>query len=83
MSAFMAPSRRPGAAAPGFSICRSDHAVPAELRGAVVAIGNFDGMHRGHHRLIDVAHDEARLRGEAGGILTFDPHPRAFFQPGA
>jgi riboflavin kinase/FMN adenylyltransferase len=79
----MAPSRRPGVDAPAFTICRSDEAVPERLRGAVVAIGNFDGMHRGHRRLIDIARDEAGRRSAAGAILTFDPHPRAFFQAGA
>jgi riboflavin kinase/FMN adenylyltransferase len=79
----MAPSRRPGADAPGFTICRSEDAVPERLRGAVIAIGNFDGMHRGHRRLIELAREEAGQRGAVSAMLTFDPHPRAFFQPGA
>ncbi|HEV7873636.1 MAG TPA: bifunctional riboflavin kinase/FAD synthetase [Enterovirga sp.] len=79
----MAPSRRSGADAPGFTICRSEDAVPEWLRGAVIAIGNFDGMHRGHRRLIELAREEAGQRGAVSAMLTFDPHPRAFFQPGA
>jgi riboflavin kinase/FMN adenylyltransferase len=74
----MAPSRRPGADAPGFTICRSEDAVPERLRGAVIAIGNFDGMHRGHRRLIELAREEAGQRGAVSAMLTFDPHPRAF-----
>jgi riboflavin kinase / FMN adenylyltransferase len=55
--------------------------VPASARGAVLAIGNFDGVHRGHQALLKVVHDEAaRLRRPAGAIL-FEPHPREFFQP--
>ncbi len=54
-------------------------AAPARLKGAVVAIGNFDGVHRGHCAVIG----EAR-RLAAGGpalVLTFEPHPRAYFCP--
>ena len=55
--------------------------VPASARGAALAIGNFDGVHRGHQALLKVVHDEAaRLRRPAGAIL-FEPHPREFFQP--
>ena len=55
--------------------------VPASARGAALAIGNFDGVHRGHQALLKVAHDEAaKLRRPAGAIL-FEPHPREFFQP--
>jgi riboflavin kinase / FMN adenylyltransferase len=48
----------------------------------VVAIGNFDGFHRGHQALIAVAKAEAARLGVPCGILTFEPHPRAFFKPG-
>jgi riboflavin kinase / FMN adenylyltransferase len=51
------------------------------LRGAVVAIGNFDGLHRGHKALLAVARDLAKQRNVALGILTFEPHPRSFFKP--
>lgn len=47
----------------------------------VVAIGNFDGFHRGHQALIAVAQAEAKKRGVPCGILTFEPHPRRFFRP--
>src|SRR5271154_6682902 len=52
------------------------------LRGAVVAIGNFDGVHRGHRAVIDVARERACRIGKPAAALTFEPHPRAFFTPG-
>jgi len=47
-------------------------------RGASVAMGNFDGVHRGHQAVIDLARSQAPL-----GVVTFEPHPRQFFAPGA
>jgi riboflavin kinase / FMN adenylyltransferase len=58
-----------------------DSAPDTSLRGAVVAIGNFDGVHRGHKAVIAVALDRARARGKKAAALTFEPHPRAFFNP--
>jgi riboflavin kinase / FMN adenylyltransferase len=55
--------------------------IPADLRGGVVAIGNFDGLHRGHQQLLAIARDEAKRRGLPLGLLTFEPHPRSFFKP--
>jgi len=55
--------------------------VPPELKGGVVAIGNFDGLHRGHQKLLEVAEAEARRRGVPWGVVTFEPHPRTFFKP--
>ncbi|MEM9059372.1 MAG: bifunctional riboflavin kinase/FAD synthetase [Pseudomonadota bacterium] len=49
------------------------------LRGCSVAIGNFDGVHKGHQTLIA----DARAAGGPAGVITFDPHPRRFFQPDA
>jgi riboflavin kinase/FMN adenylyltransferase len=56
--------------------------VPAEARGAVVAIGNFDGLHRGHQTVIAEAARQARDLGASYAVLTFEPHPREFFRPG-
>jgi riboflavin kinase/FMN adenylyltransferase len=56
-------------------------AVPPQCRGAVVAIGNFDGLHRGHQQLLQQAGAEARRTGAPWGIVTFEPHPRTFFKP--
>jgi riboflavin kinase / FMN adenylyltransferase len=55
--------------------------VPAAARGGVLAIGNFDGVHRGHRALIAAAISEARLSGWPAGAIVFEPHPREFFQP--
>lgn len=55
--------------------------VPAALQGGVVALGNFDGLHRGHQAVIEKAQQIARDTGVASAVMTFEPHPRAFFQP--
>ena len=53
--------------------------IPNSARGAVVAIGNFDGVHLGHQAVIDVARAQAMKSNAPLGILTFEPHPRSFF----
>lgn len=55
--------------------------VPAMARGAALAIGNFDGVHRGHQVLIGEAIRVAREKGVPSGVVVFEPHPREFFQP--
>lgn len=55
--------------------------LPADLRGGVVAIGNFDGVHRGHQAVLERASTEARRRGVPALVLTFEPHPRKIFRP--
>jgi riboflavin kinase/FMN adenylyltransferase len=55
---------------------------PAGLKGAVVAIGNFDGVHKGHRAVIAAAQRRAASLGRPAVALTFSPHPRQFFQPG-
>ena len=62
-------------------IVRKDEAVPAECRGAVVAIGNFDGIHLGHLTILNQAIETARKTGNPAGVATFEPHPRQFFRP--
>jgi riboflavin kinase/FMN adenylyltransferase len=57
--------------------------VPAALTGAVYAIGNFDGVHRGHAVLFETARAKARRRGLPAVVLTFEPHPRSVFHPEA
>lgn len=59
-----------------------DSAPDDALRGAVVAIGNFDGVHRGHRAVIAAALTGARDLGRPAAALTFEPHPRDFFNPG-
>jgi len=55
--------------------------VPPALKGAVVAIGNFDGVHKGHQALIGRARAEAQARGAKLAVLAFEPHPQEFFRP--
>src|SRR5262245_31237230 len=55
--------------------------VPAAARGGVFAIGNFDGVHRGHRALLQAARDRAAALGAPAGVILFEPHPREFFQP--
>src|SRR4051794_21979076 len=57
--------------------------VPDSCRGAVVAIGNFDGVHRGHQALIAHAKEIARTKGVPLSVLAFEPHPQEFFRPTA
>ena len=55
--------------------------VQTSAQGAVAAIGNFDGVHKGHRVVIQRAIDEAAKAGAPSGLLTFEPHPRSWFQP--
>jgi len=55
--------------------------VPAQAKGGVLAIGNFDGVHRGHQAVLGRAHDLARVSGRRSGAVVFEPHPREFFAP--
>lgn len=57
--------------------------LPAQLKGGVVAIGNFDGVHRGHRAVLDRALELAKSRGVPALVLTFEPHPRTVFKPDA
>lgn len=62
-------------------IIRGAAAAQAGDRGATAAMGNFDGVHRGHRAVIDLAR---RARPDAPlGVVTFAPHPRRFFAPDA
>src|SRR5262245_1536287 len=56
--------------------------VPAQAKGAVLAIGNFDGVHRGHQAVLGRARDLAKAMGRRSGAVVFEPHPREFFAPG-
>ena len=57
--------------------------LPDELRGAAVAIGAFDGVHRGHQAVIAQARAAADRLGVPLAVVSFDPHPRRWFQPDA
>ena len=62
-------------------VYRHHDRLPDDGRGAVVAVGNFDGVHRGHQAVIDIARGEAEALNAPLGVMTFEPHPRLFFQP--
>jgi riboflavin kinase / FMN adenylyltransferase len=55
--------------------------IPAQAQGAVLAVGNFDGVHHGHQALLKRAIDIARATGAPAGALLFEPSPREFFSP--
>lgn len=55
--------------------------IPAAAQGCVLVVGNLDGVHRGHRALIEKARALAAKAGAPLGVLTFEPHPRQFFQP--
>ena len=55
--------------------------LPPGDRGAAVAFGNFDGVHRGHQRVIALAAKAAAELGRPLGVVTLDPHPRVYFRP--
>ena len=62
-------------------IHRSYRDLPEAARGCVVAIGNFDGVHRGHKALIEAARNQAETLGAELGIVTFEPHPLQMLRP--
>ncbi len=69
--------------APVMRILRHYNKVSDAARGAVVAIGNFDGVHLGHQAVIAQARETARELGVPLAVLVFEPHPRQFFAPEA
>ena len=74
----MTDHRKPSAP---FPVLRGDARPDPALAGAVVAIGNFDGVHRGHRAVIAAARARAAALGRPAAALTFEPHPRSFFRP--
>ncbi len=65
----------------GLRIFRHTSGLPPDARGAVVAIGNFDGVHLGHQAVLAAAVAKARALDGSAAVLTFEPHPRMFFRP--
>lgn len=55
--------------------------LPKELRGGIVAIGNFDGIHRGHQTVLRESIELASQSSRPALMMTFEPHPRTFFRP--
>ena len=64
-------------------IYRHYDAIAPEHKGGVIAIGNFDGVHRGHRAVIGEAGRIAKANSAPWGVLTFEPHPRMMFTPEA
>jgi len=62
-------------------IYRQALSVQSRHKGAIIAVGNFDGVHQGHRTVIAEAGKIAKAAGLPWGVLTFEPHPRAVFQP--
>ena len=60
---------------------RHEADLPPDARGAVLTLGNFDGVHLGHQAVIAEALRIARAAGRPLGVLTFEPHTKAFFRP--
>ncbi|TWC00530.1 FMN adenylyltransferase /riboflavin kinase [Bradyrhizobium macuxiense] len=65
----------------GFTVIRDNTPESAIPKGAVVAMGNFDGVHLGHRAVIGAALAMGRARGVPALAVTFEPHPRKFFSP--
>jgi len=65
--------------ASGLAVIRNPQSLPQALQGAVVAIGNFDGVHRGHSVVIRAAEALATRLNKPCAVLTFEPHPADFF----
>jgi len=55
--------------------------MPDALKGGVVAIGNFDGVHRGHQAVLNTALETGRSQNIPVYAMSFEPHPRSFFNP--
>ena len=70
-------------AAKPISLYRSLSDLPETTRGAVLAIGNFDGVHFGHQQVIADARALAAAKNAPLGVMLFDPHPQQFFAPEA
>jgi riboflavin kinase/FMN adenylyltransferase len=64
-----------------FTIIRDSTPTSAIPRGAVVAMGNFDGVHLGHRAVIAAALEMGRTHGRPALAVTFEPHPRRYFSP--
>lgn len=62
-------------------LIRGLHNLRAEHRGCVATIGNFDGVHQGHRRILDQVIEQARRRGKKATVMLFEPQPAEYFAP--
>jgi riboflavin kinase / FMN adenylyltransferase len=63
-------------------LIRGIHNLRRQQQGCVATIGNFDGVHRGHQKILERVQAEARARGLASTVMLFEPQPTEFFCPG-
>lgn len=56
-------------------------ACPLDARGAAIALGNFDGVHRGHQEIIRITKEISRNNSIPSAVMTFEPHPASIFKP--
>lgn len=75
------PSATMSTSSSRFLVIRDSTPAEAIPRGAVVALGNFDGVHLGHRAVIGAALEMAQAQGRPAMAVTFEPHPRSFFSP--
>ena len=75
-------TRQDGSEGSGIVRLGNGASAPGALRGGVVAIGNFDGVHLGHLAVLEPALARARAQGLPAVVLTFEPHPRELFGGG-
>jgi riboflavin kinase / FMN adenylyltransferase len=66
---------------PVFTVIRDSTPASEIMRGSVVAMGNFDGVHLGHRAVITAALEMGKAHGRPALAVTFEPHPRRFFSP--
>jgi riboflavin kinase/FMN adenylyltransferase len=66
---------------PTMQVFRSLEEIPAAFGPSVAVIGNFDGVHRGHHQVLSTVAAEAKANGRRSIAITFDPHPERFLRP--
>jgi len=71
----------PGNPHSAIQVFRSPAEVPSGFGPTVAAVGNFDGVHRGHRQILAAAIAEARSTGARAVAITFDPHPEQFLRP--
>jgi len=53
--------------------------IPGKLKKSILLIGNFDGLHLGHQKIIDELIENSKIKNCLSAILSFKPHPRQFF----
>jgi riboflavin kinase/FMN adenylyltransferase len=74
-------ARQAPTGASAFAVFRSLDEIPAGFGPTVAAVGNFDGVHKGHRAILAAAAAEARKTGARAMAITFDPHPEQFLRP--